>query len=159
MVAVGFNTLCYDAERSRETAGIKPSAQIKNYKALFKALHYYKKYSFKYLDKIDSLAAEHLRSEPLSQINEFIKDLFNDKNICKYLQVHDWAGISFFNKEAFEDLAFYISVYGFTKEFTNDKINLNEINKHILYYGNLMNTLFNMGINSEYKTKKITEHI
>ena len=28
-VAVGFNTLCYDAERCRETAGIKPSARIK----------------------------------------------------------------------------------------------------------------------------------
>ena len=29
VVAVGFNTLCYDAERCRETAGIKPSARIK----------------------------------------------------------------------------------------------------------------------------------
>ena len=28
MVAVGFNTLCYDAERGRKTSGIKPSAQI-----------------------------------------------------------------------------------------------------------------------------------
>ncbi|QSH92294.1 hypothetical protein C5N99_07435 [Treponema medium] len=29
VVAVGFNTLRYDAERCRETAGIKPSARIK----------------------------------------------------------------------------------------------------------------------------------
>ena len=29
VVAVGFNTLCYDAERSRGSAGIKPSARIK----------------------------------------------------------------------------------------------------------------------------------
>ncbi len=28
VVAVGFNTLCYDAERSRGSAGIKPSARI-----------------------------------------------------------------------------------------------------------------------------------
>ncbi|QSH92576.1 hypothetical protein C5N99_08190 [Treponema medium] len=29
VVAVGFNTLCYDAERCRKTAGIKPSARMK----------------------------------------------------------------------------------------------------------------------------------
>ena len=29
VVAVGFNTLRYDAERSRVSAGIKPSARIK----------------------------------------------------------------------------------------------------------------------------------
>ncbi len=30
VVAVGFNTLCYDAERRRKSSGIKPSARIKN---------------------------------------------------------------------------------------------------------------------------------
>ena len=28
VVAVGFNTLCYDAKRRRKTSGIKPSARI-----------------------------------------------------------------------------------------------------------------------------------
>ena len=34
VVAAGFNTLCYDAERCRETAGIKSSARINNGKKI-----------------------------------------------------------------------------------------------------------------------------
>ena len=29
VITVGFNTLCYDAERRRKTSGIKPYARIK----------------------------------------------------------------------------------------------------------------------------------
>ena len=39
VVAVGFNTLRYDAERCRETADIKPSARIKANSCII-VLHY-----------------------------------------------------------------------------------------------------------------------
>ena len=80
MGAVGFNTLCYDAEHSRETAGIKPSARIKDF--FYFPLTFAVLFCNMYMMNVFYMGEECLRtvSEPVEKIDDeiltFIDEMF-----------------------------------------------------------------------------------
>jgi hypothetical protein len=87
----------------------------------------------------------------------YISDLLFGKNMIAYLNIHDYEGITYFNKENFEELIYWINFLSIKEIFKDRKIKVKDRLTRIKGLNQFLNAILEKAPKSGYEVKKLKE--